>query len=63
MTDPFRGELTVTYSVRENLEWASRERMVRKLRPSTAEEGYRRPSGELNLGSVLSRLVHSYAHA
>jgi hypothetical protein len=33
MIDPFRGELTRAYVERENLEWATRERLARSVRP------------------------------
>ena len=35
MTDPFRAELTATYLVRENHNWADAERLARVARPRT----------------------------
>jgi hypothetical protein len=61
MVDPYRAELTATYCVLENLDWAARERLTRQVRPSIEKRD--RMSFGINLGSLFARVAHAYAHA
>lgn len=72
MIDPFRAELTVRYSVQENLDWAKCERLAREANPPT-EKPRRQPilisfvssivSFVSSFVSLFARLARGYLRA
>ncbi len=62
MIDLYRAEMAASYTVKENVEWAARERLARQARTSS-KEMQRAASVGARRGSLLSRLVPSFGHA